>query len=71
MTGLRRIRLAIKNCLNSALINKNYPDEDAAHRNIHADEEERLLDFGTYLQSLDQEIVDPIVLSIIHANAFD
>ena len=71
MTGLRRIRLAIENCSNLILINKNYPNEDAAPRNFHADEEEHLLDFETYLQSLDQETDDPIVSDIIHANAFD
>ena len=71
MTGLCRIRLAIKNCSNLILINKNYPKEDAVHRNFYADEEEALLDFEAYLESLDQENDDPSVSNIINANTFD
>ena len=72
MTGLRCIRLAIENCSNLILINKNYPNEDAGKtRDFLKDEEDHLIDYEKYLESFKNETEDSVVSEIIQANAFD
>ena len=70
ITGISSICLIIENCSNLIFLNKKYPDDKAIPRKFSSNEEELLLDFEMYLESLNHELEYPIMRDIIDSNSF-